>query len=182
MGQLPRVQRLIKLGANVGYRCDENGTTALHQAVDNSYKDVVEALLEAGASVDDEDDENATALHFASRQDVAETLIAAGADVDHEDRAGKTPGRRARDRQHMSVVEALIAGRADPSKMHLMIKDGDDGRLMMQRSRALVDEPAKTIAVPTMSLTIDAPSNVDIPIDSNPERKLIIGIVSIANH
>lgn len=115
-GQLPRVQRLLKLGADVGYRRNEHGTTALHQAVGSSHRDVVEALLEVDASVDDTDHEGKTALHFATSADIVESLVMAGADVDHEDREGKTPGRLALERKNMAVVEALISGRADPSK------------------------------------------------------------------
>ncbi|GAB7334215.1 hypothetical protein MBLNU13_g06268t2 [Cladosporium sp. NU13] len=100
-GQLPRVRRLLKLGADLSYRCNEYGTTALHQAVGNSHRDVVEALLEADASVDDEDHEGKTALHFATSADVVEALIMAGADVDHENREGMTPGRLALDRQNI---------------------------------------------------------------------------------
>lgn len=118
LGQLPRVQRLLKLGADVAYRCDEHGTTALHQAVGDSHKDVVEALLEADASVDDVDFEGKTALHFATVADIVVALIMAGADVDHEDHQGKTPGRLALDRNDAAVVEALIDGRADPSKIY----------------------------------------------------------------
>ena len=122
-GQLPRVRRLLKLGADVSYRCNEYGTTALHQAVGNSHNDVVEALLEADASVDDEDHEGKTALHFATTADIVEVLIMAGADVDHENREGKTPGRLALDRQIIDVVEALIGGRADPTKIYEMPED-----------------------------------------------------------
>jgi ankyrin repeat protein len=117
-GHLPRVQRLLKLGADVSYRCNEHGTTALHQAVGNSHKDVVEALLEADASVDDEDHEGKTALHYATTADVVDALIMAGADVDHENREGRTPGRLALDRQNMDAVEAFISGRTDPSKIY----------------------------------------------------------------
>ena len=117
-GQLPRVQRLLKLGADVSYRCNEHGTTALHQAVENSHNDVVKALLEADASVDDEDHEGKTALHFATSVDIVEALITAGADVDHENREDKTPGRLALDRKNVAVVEALVRGRADPSKIY----------------------------------------------------------------
>jgi len=102
----------------VSYRCKEHGTTALHQTVGNSHNDVVQVLLEAGASVDDEDYEGNTALHFATSADVVEALIMAGADVDHENRESKTPGRLALDRPDMEVVEALISGRADPSKIY----------------------------------------------------------------
>ena len=70
----------------------------------------MEALLEADASVDDEDNEGKTALHFATDADIVVALIMAGADVDHEDHKGKTPGRLALDRmtrlwwKHSSMV------------------------------------------------------------------------------
>ena len=122
------MKRLLKLGADVDYRCDENGTTALHQTAKNAHKDVVEALLEAGASVDDADDRGAIALHFATSTDVVETLIMAGADVDHEDSEGKTPGRLALECQNMTVVEALIRGRADVGKIYNPPKDTASSR------------------------------------------------------
>jgi hypothetical protein len=78
----------------------------------------VQALLEVNASVDDEDHEGNTVLHFATSADVVELLIMAGADVDHENMEGKTPGRLALDHRNTAVVEALINGRADPSKIY----------------------------------------------------------------
>ena len=78
----------------------------------------MEALLEADASVDDEDFEGKTALHFATGADIVVALIMAGADVDHEDYQGKTPGRLALDRNDAAVVEALMNSRADPSKIY----------------------------------------------------------------
>lgn len=78
----------------------------------------MEALLQADASIDDEDFEGKAALHFATDADIVVALIMAGADVDHEDNKGKTPGRLALDRNDTAVVEALINGRADPSKIY----------------------------------------------------------------
>lgn len=102
----------------MSYRCNEYGTTALHQAVMKSHKDVVQALLEADASIDDEDHKGNSVLHFATSADIVNTLIMAGADVDHEDREGKTPGRVALGRENLAVLAALINGRANPSKVY----------------------------------------------------------------
>lgn len=124
------MQFLLKLGADASYRCNEHGTTALHQAVGNSHKDVVQALLEADASVDDEDYGAKTALHFATSADVVDALIMAGADVDHENRESKTPGRLALDRPNMDVVEALISGGADLSKIYEPLNNKDRSRHM----------------------------------------------------
>lgn len=166
---------LLKSGADFTYRCEEYGTTPLHQATLIGDTDILEALLEAGASVDDEDGEGATALHYAAKSGVVAALIAAGADVDHEDRVGRTPGRRARERSDMVVVQALLSNHADPSKIHLMIGDGDKSTLKQH------DEPGQapfrtTVDFITAS-TADDLSNLDIR-TAGLERKLVIGIVS----
>jgi hypothetical protein len=141
LGQLPRVQRLLKHGADLGYRCDEHGTTALHQAVGNTRKDVVAALLEADASVDDEDNDGKTPLHYAESADLVEFLIAAGADVDHEDCEGKTPGRIALINQNEAVVEALISGRADRSKIYKPRKDTHRSRRVISDNQSTNEGP-----------------------------------------
>jgi hypothetical protein len=128
LGQLPLVRRLLKLGADVRYRCNEHGTTALHQAAKNAHKNVIEALLEAGAEVDDEDNEGSIALHVATSADVVEAMVMVGADVDHENREGETPGRLALDRHNMAVVAALVSGRADLSKIYEPRKDTNSSR------------------------------------------------------
>jgi hypothetical protein len=112
-GQLPKVKYLLKIGADLEYRCSEEGTTSLHQAAINGHRGILEALLEAGASVDAGDNSGATALHLASDKSVATALIKVGADVDHEDCAGKTPVQRALERQAMAVVEAIATDHAD---------------------------------------------------------------------
>jgi ankyrin repeat protein len=127
-GQLPRVRYLLKSGADFTYRCEEeNVTTPLHQAALSGNRDILEALLEAGANVDNEDRDGATALHYAGRSDVVAALITAGADVDHEDRAGRPPGRRAYERSDMSVVQVLLDSHTDPSKIPYTIENRDEG-------------------------------------------------------
>lgn len=120
-GQFPRVKYLLKIGVNLEYQHGEGATTSLHQAALNGHKDILGALLEAGASVDDEDNDGATALHLATRSDIVEILIAAGADLDHEDHAGKTPGRRALDRHDKVVVNTLLDGGAQRCKIYDLI-------------------------------------------------------------
>jgi ankyrin repeat protein len=120
-GHLYRVRLSLHRGSDISFRCGEHGTTALHQAAKNVHETVFEALLDAGASIDDEDNEDAVALHFARREFITAVLIAAGADVDHEDRKGRTPGRRALERQNMDVVESLIRARSDTTKTYCMV-------------------------------------------------------------
>jgi hypothetical protein len=188
LGQLPLVRRLLKLGADVRYRCNEHGTTALHQAAKNAHKNVVEALLEAGAEVDDEDNEGSIALHVATSADVVEAMVMAGADVDHEDRAGRTPGRRACERSDMSVVQVLLDGHADPSKIPYTVENGGDGgpasqdlQLIDQATLKQHDELDQTspglTARPIAPSTTHGPSTLDRSV-TNPDRKVVIGIVS----
>lgn len=179
---------LLKSGANLTFRCEEHGTTPLHQAALVGDTDVLEALLAAGASVDDEDREGATALHYAAQSMVVVILVMAGADVDHEDRAGRTPGRRACERSNMDVVKVLLDAHADPSKIHFTIEDGDDngpttqGRQNIEQARLRQHSEPKLAHVQTAAHSItpsttDGPSNTNLN-NAGPERKLVIGIVS----
>lgn len=168
---------LLKPGADVRYRCEEDGTTPLHQAALLSDTTILEDLLAAGASVDDEDGEGATAMHYASQSMAVVILVIAGADVDHEDHAGRTPGCRARERSNMGVVKQLLENHADLSKIQLTIGDGDDSGLSMQASQKIEQAHASTAArLITPSAAID-PSQTNLG-NANAERKLIIGIVS----
>jgi hypothetical protein len=82
-GQLPRVQHLLRLGADVDF-ADDSGFTALHHAVSSGFEDCVQELIKEGADVN-----NVTscgvALNIAAdkgRDRVAEILLRARADCD----------------------------------------------------------------------------------------------------
>jgi hypothetical protein len=49
-GQLPRLQHLLRLGADVDF-ADDAGFTALHHAVSSGFEDCVQELIEKGADV-----------------------------------------------------------------------------------------------------------------------------------
>jgi cytohesin len=87
-------ETLITNGADMEVK-DNKGYTPLLRAAKYRTKEVVEALLEAGALVDaKEKEEGQTPLHFAARRgnlEIAEALIAAGAEVNALDRSGDTP-------------------------------------------------------------------------------------------
>ena len=173
---------LLDSGADVRYWCEDDGTRPLHQAALVGDTDILEVLLRAGANIDDEDREGATALHYAARRDVVITLIAAGADVDHEDRAGKTPGYRAHERSDVDVVEVLLNNHADPTKIPFSIGNGDNGRnsrqSMLKQHEDLDRMPAWTKACLSISsMTNNLPNSESY--NTGPERKLFIGIVSI---
>jgi hypothetical protein len=108
--------------------------------VANTRKDVVVVLLEADASVDDEDNNGKTPLHYTESADIVESLIAAGADVDHEDGEGKTPGRIALINQNEAVVKALISGRADRSKIYERRKDSHRSRRVISDNQSTKED------------------------------------------
>lgn len=178
---------LLKFGADFTYRCEGDGTTPLHQAALLGDIDILQVLLQAGASVDDEDREGATALHYAGKRQIVAALITAGADVDHEDHAGMTPGRRARERSDMDAVQELLCNHADSSKINLTIGDGDSSGPMMQSSwnieQAALEQQSELEQAHTATAATSTPSAADSPSkiklgNASPERRLLIGIVS----
>ncbi|MBV1861302.1 MAG: ankyrin repeat domain-containing protein [Nannocystaceae bacterium] len=81
-GADPLLLRLIEQGAGVNGR--SHGDTVLHTAVQTCERDVVQALLGAGADVNAERNDGATPLLMAAhakRTDNAAVLIASGAEV-----------------------------------------------------------------------------------------------------
>ena len=179
---------MLKSGADVTYRCEQDGTTPLHQAALLEDPAILEALLTAGASVDGEDAEGATALHYVTNLRVADTLIRSGADVDHEDRAGRTPGCRARERSDMVVVQVLLIHHADPSKINFTIGNRYDGGLVTHDSHNIEQEAleqqneleqahTRTAATLISPSTAEDPSKTNLS-NANPEPRLLIGIVS----
>ena len=120
-GNLERVQELIRSGASVNVRCLPGDDTLLILAVSCAQKDIVLALLAAGADVNAKGVFGQTALHkacaFPSQQeergrnairDIVLALLAAGADVHARDVVGCTALQYACRRQWEEVVQALI--------------------------------------------------------------------------
>ena len=118
-GNLQRVKELIRRGAsvNVWYGND----TLLNLAVSCAHKDIVLALLAAGADVNAKGFLGMTALHNAcaftaqqgeqgrsARKDIVLALLAAGADVHAKDTVGRTALYLACEHQLEEVVQALI--------------------------------------------------------------------------
>lgn len=92
-----RVRTLLAEGANPEVR-DEDGRTALFQAVLGNSVGVLGLLLEAGADIDAVDNDGWSALHFAAQEhlgDMARILVGRGANVNLQDRDGATPLWRA---------------------------------------------------------------------------------------
>ncbi|KAI9359203.1 ankyrin repeat-containing domain protein [Zopfochytrium polystomum] len=80
-------------------------TVPLHLACDRGHLDVVEFLLQCGASIDSRDDEGSSSLHYAAANgstEVISYLVAKGADVNARTPEGWTP-----------LLSACTHGRAD---------------------------------------------------------------------
>ncbi|GAB1191827.1 hypothetical protein APSETT444_001010 [Aspergillus pseudonomiae] len=131
-GYTPGVELLIHHGAIVNGDRYENTTTPLHFAVSLGHLECVNALLDAGASVNAKTEQDNTPLHYSAGPCVEyypqwwvhegflhyprfektancmETLLKAGASVDGRNHNRETPLHRAARHGWVACVEALI--------------------------------------------------------------------------
>ena len=114
-GNLDRVKELLASGADINVS-NYKGQTALHCAAKAGFKNVVEYLLEQGATVDATDEQGLTPLatvlastvkNKKTLREIAQYLLVRGADPDHQDRQGRTPRTRVARKQGNSVWSDL---------------------------------------------------------------------------
>jgi len=113
------VEYLIRRGADPNVR-DAEGKTPLHHAVASERRWAAEALVEAGAEVDEDlaVSLRLTPLHLAALRGGAEEverLLNSGADPNARDVFGRTPLHYAAARNHKAVAELLLSRGADPN-------------------------------------------------------------------
>ena len=95
-GDLEQVRDLIRRGADVNEQlpCTYGEGTLLQIAIEEGFKDIALALLEAGADVHAKDRYGWTALRsacFMEFEEVVQALVNKGSDVDERDHLGATP-------------------------------------------------------------------------------------------
>ena len=113
-GNLPLVRSLLAAGADVG-ATDASGWTALMKAVynadlDRGFADVVQALIDAGASVETTIGYGIRPLMLAAgygETAVVETLLAAGADVLARNAGGLTALMMVKEKFYVDVINLL---------------------------------------------------------------------------
>lgn len=86
---------LLGLGFDVNYVSSKEGQTALMHAAEIGNPDMIKLFLDAGADVNQADNEGETALQFAFaasklNAESVKLLLTAGADVNHANNQGKT--------------------------------------------------------------------------------------------
>jgi uncharacterized protein len=90
-GHVSTVEFLLRSGAQVNIIAEDRGSTALIDGSMGRHKDVVKALIEAGADVNIKSNDGQTALIIvvgAGDEEIVEMLVKAGADPDIEDMLG----------------------------------------------------------------------------------------------
>src|SRR6266478_2431647 len=102
---------LVNYGATVDVTDDDKGETPLHAAAQSGYREIVELLVECGASLDAQNIYQETSLHMAcckGKLDVARFLIESGAPVSALDNNGWTPLHTASNCGQLDVVKLLL--------------------------------------------------------------------------
>jgi hypothetical protein len=94
------------------------GATPLMAAVHRGDLATVTALIEAGAALEDQDDDGYTALMYAANaghDDVVQKLLQLGANPNATDGEKSTPLMFAAQHDHLAIVRHLLAAGADPN-------------------------------------------------------------------
>jgi hypothetical protein len=149
-GNLAGIQEAVKKKVNLNI-LDENENTALCIAAAAGKADMVDALLKAGAKVDEPNGIGVTPLMLAARNgygDLARALLAAGASADAVDERGRTLLFHSVRGGNVVLVEAVLAASAkvdaaDENRRTPLMLAAEDGRVelvaLLLKAGAAVD-------------------------------------------
>ena len=116
-GDFASVNKLLKQGANPNARAnDRTGRSAVILAAAAGHVDIVEALLESEAKVDERDKTGHTALNWAAmrrRTQVAEILLNKGGDINTQNNNGVSPVHYAIGTRNIPMLKLLVANNAN---------------------------------------------------------------------
>uniref|UniRef100_A0A6B2KX02 Uncharacterized protein n=1 Tax=Arcella intermedia TaxID=1963864 RepID=A0A6B2KX02_9EUKA len=93
-GKIFKVLRLLAQGANINYKEEEKGWTALHFATKNKDGVLMSFLIQNGSTMSIQDSSGSTPLHIAAKCCLVESLailLRYGGDCSIKDKNGKTP-------------------------------------------------------------------------------------------
>jgi len=116
------VRQLLQEGTPPNGRAS-GGWTALHRGAYGGQREIVQVLLDAGASMKVKDAQGFTPLHWAvyeslvtpGAQEVAKLLVFRGADINARDKEGSTPLFWALWQRNRDLADFLLAHGADPA-------------------------------------------------------------------
>jgi hypothetical protein len=112
------VDLLLELGAVVDIPTKDRRLTALHLAAENVDKDMVDFLLDAGASIHSRSKSRSTPFYLAARGgsvEILELLYNRGSELDVKTWDNWTPLMEAIEHDHEPAIELLLKWGADPT-------------------------------------------------------------------
>jgi uncharacterized protein len=151
--------------------------TPFLRAAAQGNRDRVEELLSRGVDVNEHDEFDQTALHFAAREGhykIAQVLLTAGATVNAQDKLGQTPLMLAAERRAVDIVELLLAHgaavnlRDKKDQSALILTLGEDQAVVWEMRREGEDreqalDMAKDWQLAIVNMVLAAQADVDTP-------------------
>ncbi len=157
-GRKKIVEVLIKNKADNIDAKNCNGSTALYCAALNNHANIVNALIKAGADVNEKDISGWTALHYTASNGhvgTVEVLLKGGADVNAVDQCKRTPLHHAASNGCVDTVEVLL------KTVEVLLKEGANVNAVDQCKRTPLHHAALNGCVDIENALITAGANVN---------------------